>query len=260
MFIDTHAHLLDERFDKDRQDAVKRALSAGVARIIEIGCTQGSWQKALEFAEKNENIYCALGIHPQDAKTASEKDFSELERLSRNIKCVAIGETGFDYHYEYSPRQIQKEVFLSQLKIARRATKPLIIHCREAYKDLIETIESDFSANGPLKGVIHCFSGTKTDAAKLIQLGFMLGIDGPVTYPSANDLRETVETVPLESILLETDAPYLPPQKYRGQRNEPAYIPLIAKQIAEIKKINVEAVEKNSTDNAVSLFGLNIWP
>ena len=258
MFIDTHAHLLDERFDKDRMDAVKRASGAGVGIIIETGCVQASWLKTLEFTEKNENIYCALGIHPQNAKTATDKNFSDLEKLAQNIKCVAIGETGLDYHYEYSPREIQKEVFIKHLNTARKCSKPITIHCRDAYKDLIEIIKKEFIANGPVKGVIHCFSGTSAEAAALIELGLLLGIDGPVTYPSAGELRSVVEHVPLDSVLLETDSPYLPPQKYRGQRNEPAFIPLIAEQIAQIRKLDCNIVEKTTTTNAAALFGLKI--
>ena len=258
MFIDTHAHILDEKFDKDRMDAVKRAVDKGVGLFIEIGCVQNAWAKVLEFADKNENVYCALGIHPQDAKTASDKDFTELERLSMNRKCVAIGETGFDYHYEYSPRQVQKEVFIKQLNAARKCSKPVVLHCREAYRDMIETIKKDLNVNGPIKGVIHCFSGTRSEAAELIALGFLIGIDGPVTYPSAKELRDVVGHVALEKIVLETDAPYLPPQKYRGQRNEPAYIPLIAEQIAQIKKIDIKIVEETTTANAAALFGLKI--
>jgi len=257
MFIDTHAHLLDGKFDKDRTEVIARALEQKVLKIVEIGCDKNDCEKTIEFAEKNENIYFTLGIHPQNSAETLPDDFLKLKDLAKHPKCIGIGETGLDYHYESSQKPAQKGAFVEHLKIARELAKPIILHCRDAYKDFVDILENDLKENGPVKGVVHCFSGSKAYALKLIQLGFFLGIDGPVTYPGSNDLRETVSAVPIENILLETDCPYLAPQERRGQRNEPAFLPFIANQIAKIKKIDIEAVEQMTTKNAVKLFGFN---
>jgi len=256
MFIDTHAHLLDDKFETDRYEVITKAFENRVEKIIEIGCDKKNWDKTLEFASKNKNVFFTLGIHPQEAKTADKNDFIKLAEMALNPKCAGIGETGLDYHYEYSPRPVQKEVFLTHLNTARKVKKPLIIHCREAYSDLIDILENDFKENGSLEGVIHCFSGSMEDSKKLINLGFLIGIDGPITYPNSSLLRETVKNIPLEKILLETDSPYLSPQKYRGKRNEPAYLTLIAENIAEIKQLPLSRVEEITTANASKLFGV----
>jgi TatD DNase family protein len=256
MFIDTHAHLCDERFAPDRDAILDRAREKGVDAIIEIGCERTSWEKTLAFTRSSAALYCALGLHPQEAKLADNDTWQELKRLCADDKVVAIGETGLDYHFEYSPRDIQKKVFVQHLTIARELEKPMVIHCREAYPDLIELLETDNAKNGLPKGVIHCFSGTLVEAERLLALGFLLGVDGPVTYPSAKVLQQVVERIPLEKLLLETDAPYLPPQLYRGQRNESSYIPLIAAQIAAIKGMPVETVGTITSGNAKELFRL----
>lgn len=258
MYIDTHCHVLDPRFDTDRDAVLERAGKNGVTAIIEVGCETGDWAKILEFARSRPRTYCALGIHPHEAKDASYEDMKNLQALAKLPEVVAIGETGMDYYYKLSPRDVQVTVFQSHLALARAAGKPLVIHCRDAYVDLINILEGDIKLNGRLAGVIHCFSGSTDDARRLVSQGFFIGIDGPVTYPSAKVLRETVKEIPIEHILLETDSPYLAPQVYRGKRNEPSYLPETAKAVAEIKNIPAETVAEITTANAKKLFNLKV--
>ena len=252
MIIDTHAHLTDSKFDADRDEVLKRAFDAGVGKIIEIACETEIWDKAREFAKK-DNIYVSYGIHPHEADKAREKDFEKLELLLQEEKTVAIGEIGLDYHYDFSPRKTQREVFLKQLDIAKKYNKTLIIHCRSAYAELI-TILNNYK-DLP-KGVIHCYTGTPEESKILVETGFMLGIDGPVTFPRSDKLRQVVAETDISKLLIETDCPYLAPQKYRGQRNEPAYIAETLKKIAEVKNISFEEAEKTTYRNAAGLFGI----
>ena len=250
MLIDTHAHLADKRFDADRKQAIERAKAAGVLKIIEIACEPHCWQKTIDLAEQNDGIYCAVGLHPQDAKLCTADVFSELERFAALPRVVAIGETGFDYHYENSPRDQQREVFIKHINLSFKTGKPLSIHCRDAYPDLFEVLN-----NMKCRGVIHCFSGSVKQAEKLVEMGFYLGIDGPATYPKSEELKKVVEAIPLDKLLLETDSPYLAPQQYRGKRNEPSYIQFIAQEIAKIKQIKFEEVAETTSRNADILFG-----
>ncbi|MDR1196524.1 MAG: TatD family hydrolase [Endomicrobium sp.] len=250
MIIDTHAHLTDAKFDADRQEVLKRAFDAGVNKIIEISCEPELWDKSGEFSKK-DNIYVSYGIHPHEAEKASEKDFEKLDELLRDEKTVAIGEIGLDYHYDFSPRKIQREIFLKQLDMAVKHNKTLIIHCRSAYEELI-TILKNYKSYP--KGVIHCFSGTPEQAKIYVEMGFMLGIDGPVTYRKSDKLRQVAAETDISKLLIETDCPYLAPQKFRGQRNEPAYIVETLSKIAEIKNISYEEAAKITYQNALNLF------
>ena len=251
MLIDTHAHLTDERFDQDRTEVIKRAKTAGVSKIIEIACEPQYWQKALDLAAENDGIYCALGIHPQDARLCEPNVLEDLERFARLPGTVAIGETGLDYYHENSPRQKQREVFIKHIELSLKIDKPIIIHCREAYPDLMDILKGM-----KFRGVVHCFSGSTKDAEKLIEMGFYIGIDGPVTYPRAEELRKTAEALPPERILIETDSPYLPPQLFRGKRNEPSYILCIAEEISKIKSIEFKALLEIINHNTQLLFRL----
>jgi TatD DNase family protein len=251
MLIDTHAHLTDARFDTDRAETIKRAKDAGISNIIEIACDPQKWDKALKLSKDNPGIYCALGLHPQDAKLYTPELFAQLEQLVKDPTVVALGETGFDYHYENSPRNTQNEVFIRHIEISVKTGKPLVIHCREAYPDLIGILK-----NYNCRGTIHCFSGSVAEALELVTLGYYLGIDGPLTYPKSEILREVVKQIPLDRLVIETDSPYLPPQSFRGKRNEPYYIEHIAKEIARIKNIGLDAVGSATTANAVALFNL----
>ena len=250
MYIDTHAHLSDPKFNIDRDLAIKRAKENNVTNIIEIGCEPGLWKIAYGISALNPDIYCALSIHPHEARMATPELFKTLEELLKLPKMVAVGETGLDYYYDHSPREIQKTVLKIHIELALKLNKPLIIHCRDAYKDLINIL----GAYKSLNGAIHCFSGNTEEAKEVIKMGFLIGIDGPVTYPKANVLRAVVKEIPLEKILLETDSPYLPPQDRRGQRNEPSYLPQVAEEIAKIKNIGIDMVSEITSNNSFNLF------
>lgn len=257
MFIDTHCHILDSSFNKDRETIISNSLNKNVKKLIEIGCEVQDWQSVISFAEQKNNVFCAIGLHPHDAKLISKENLLKLEELCGSKKVVGIGETGLDYYYENSPRNLQKDSFIEHLKISYKLRKPVIIHCRNAYTDLINILKSEHKNCNFFSGVVHCFSGNLQEAKEIISLGFYLGIDGPVTYPNARLLRSIVQEMPLEKILLETDSPYLPPQIYRGKRNEPSHLVFIAEEIAKIKKVGIGVVAKATTDNANRLFSFN---
>ncbi|MDR2437302.1 MAG: TatD family hydrolase [Endomicrobium sp.] len=254
MIIDTHAHLSDEKFSADRIAVIKRAFNAGLEKIIEISCQPQYWDKALELS-KQDNIFVTFGIHPIDVAKVSSQDYKKLEILIQEKKCVAVGEIGLDYHYNSSKENItlQKESFARQLDFASKYNKPITIHSRDATEDMLSFLKS--YKNVP-KGVIHCFSGTSNQAKDFVSLGFLLGIDGPVTYKKSENLKQTVLDIGLINLLVETDCPYLAPQKYRGQRNEPSYIVETLKEIAAIKNIPFEEAAKITTQNAINLFNL----
>ncbi|MDR1245185.1 MAG: TatD family hydrolase [Endomicrobium sp.] len=254
MIIDTHAHLSDEKFDKDRNVVIERAFNTGVKKIIEISCEPQYWDKALELSKHN-NIFVAFGIHPNDVEKVSAEDYKKLEFLIQEKKCVAAGEIGLDYHYDSSEQTavLQKELFATQLNLATKFNKPVIIHSREANEDVVSILKS---LKIIPKGVIHCFSGTPQEAKEFVDLGFLIGIDGPVTYKKSEALKETVLEIELNNLLVETDCPYLSPQKYRGERNEPSYVVETLKEIAAIKNILFEEASKITTQNAVKLFNL----
>ncbi|MDD5687794.1 MAG: TatD family hydrolase [Elusimicrobia bacterium] len=246
--IDTHCHLLDSSFDKDRDSVIEQAFSNGVSKLIEVGVEPQEWEDSLDLSQKYKNIFCAIGVHPNN----SDKyiDFSDL---LVNKKVVAVGECGLDYYRNYVDKKIQVDVFEKQLEIVQKLKKPVIIHSRQAEEDVYKII----SQHKDICGVIHCFSSSIEYAEKFLQLGFYLGIDGPVTYPNANVLREVVNKTPIERILLETDSPYLPPQQFRGKRNESGYLKYIAEKIAQIKGLTVETVSKITDENAERLFKIS---
>jgi TatD DNase family protein len=254
MIIDTHAHLSDEKFDADKNVVIERAFNAGVERIVEISCEPKYWDKALELS-KRDNIFVAFGIHPNYAEKVSAEDYKKIELFIQGKKCVAVGEIGLDYHYDFSEQTVvlQKELFDIQLKFATKFNMPVIIHSREANEDVISILKA---LKVIPKGVIHCFSGTPQQAKEFVDLGFLLGIDGPLTYKKSEALKQTVLETELNSLLVETDCPYISPQKYRGQRNEPSYVIEILKEIAAIKNIFFEEASKNTTQNALELFNL----
>ena len=245
--IETHCHLTDASFDADRAAVIARAFAAGVTKIIELAVSPAHWEKALELTRGYENIYCALGVHPNDADKFTGFPDSLAEK-----KVVAVGECGLDYHWKDVPKEIQIKIFDEHISKALEIKKPLVVHCREADEDVFSALNR---CRG-LTGVIHCFSSGPEVAEKFLGLGFYLGIDGPVTFPSAKVLRETVKKIPLDRVLLETDSPYLAPQNFRGKRNEPSYLAHIAAAVAEIKGVSVAEVERVTDENARKLFGL----
>jgi TatD DNase family protein len=254
MIIDTHAHISDSRFDDDREVVIKKAFDCGIEKIFEIACEMRYWDRALELS-KQDNIFLSFGIHPIETIKAAREDYSKLQTLIQDEKCIAVGEIGLDYHYESSPQNIniQKKSFLKQINIAVKHSKTVIIHCRDAYDEVIDFLKK---YKNVVKGVIHCFSGTPKQAKMFIEMGFLLGIDGPVTYKKSDNLKQVVFETDLDKLLVETDCPYLAPQKYRGQRNEPSYIVETLKEISAIKNILIDEVVQITTQNALKLFGI----
>ncbi|MFC2075252.1 TatD family hydrolase [Bdellovibrionota bacterium] len=252
MFIDTHTHLDDKAFKEDLEDVILRAKEAEVLNLITVSAAPGSIELTMELVSRFENVYGAVGLHPHDAKHFSPHIEAAIHLGSKVKKIVAIGEIGLDYHYNFSPPEIQREVFKTQLKIAKEDGLPVIIHDREATEDLLKILEEE----KPHKGVIHCFTGDKAAAEKYLELGFHISFTGIITFPKAGALREVVKMVPMTRILLETDCPYLAPIPNRGKRNEPSFVKYTAESLAKIKGISLDEVAKKTTQNAKSLFGL----
>jgi TatD DNase family protein len=270
MYVDTHLHLADPQFEADREAVIERARVAGVTTFIEIAESPETWDAAVALAERYPFFYASVGIHPHHAHQLGSTGWPALEARLRELlahpKVVAIGEFGLDYFRMQNTAAQQDFIFRAQLRLAKDVDKPIIIHCREAHADVQSAIrdfypETSFSIAAPRPvGVVHCFSGSWADAQTYLMHGFMLGIDGPVTYPSAKMLQENVLRLPLPRIVLETDAPYLPPQTHRGQRNEPHHIPFIAETIATLKRKPTDEVARQTTANARALFRLPTAP
>ncbi len=259
LFIDAHAHLDDPKFDADRDLVIQRAKEAGLKNIITVGC----WNKKTGFGGLTEIlsyydfIYAALGVHPHDAKDAvDEAPYDEIRSLAlqKGSRVVAIGETGLDYHYDNSPRDRQKEVFVRHLALARELNLPVIIHTREAENDTLAILKSEGVYE--VGGVFHCFSGSMELAMAALDMGFYLSFTGVITFPNADKLREVVKKVPIENILIETDCPYLAPLPHRGKRNEPSFVVDTASEIARIKGLTLEDVGRITTRNSEDLFGI----
>ena len=251
--IDTHAHLEWRDFDEDRREVIKRAVDRGVKNIVDVGYSLESSLKALELAHSNPGIYAAVGIHPHEASAVTPDALESLARLSSDPKVVAIGEIGLDYYRNLSPRGVQVSAFKAQLELASTLDLPVIIHCREAYGDLIKMLR-EYKAE--VEGIMHCFSGSYETAKQCMALGFYLSFAGPVTYPNAKRLERIVYKLPMERLLIETDSPWLAPQPVRGKRNEPSYIVYIAERIAEIKDAEIRDVADSTTRNAETILGL----
>ncbi|MFH1379174.1 MAG: TatD family hydrolase [bacterium] len=262
--IDTHAHLGDDAFTDDLIDVLTRSKNANISHIITIAETQSLWEPNIELSRSHEFISTAVGLHPHEADAYGSDELRSnlteiLEKKLSEPKVVAIGETGLDYYKNYAAKSNQIELFKLHLKLSQKTQLPLVIHSREAYQDLIELLTlQGRPGNTQQKGVIHCFSGSLEDARTLCDMGYYIGIDGPVTYPKSDNLRNIVKNIPLSSLLLETDCPYLAPQAFRGKRNEPGHLSLIAEEVSRIKQIPLEEVCRIITANAVSLFNLSV--
>lgn len=253
MLTDTHCHLDDPRFDADRPAVLERARAAGVTRVITIGYDLSSSKSGVEMAGSLPGVFAAVGVHPHDAAGVPPDYVESLRRLAAQPRVVAIGEIGLDFYRDLSPRPVQREVFAAQLRLAREAGLPVVIHCREAYDEVYDILRSE--ATG-LTGVMHCFSGNWEEARRFLAFGFYISIAGPVTFPQSSKLLAVARQVPFDRLLLETDAPYLTPIPYRGKRNEPAYLVHTARKVAEIREISLEEVTAATTENASRLFGL----
>jgi TatD DNase family protein len=247
MFVDTHAHLQWRSFDNDIKDVLERAKEKRVSRIVNIGFDLAGCLKGVKLAENHEELYATVGIHPHDANTLNKKTVEKLRELAANPKVVAIGEIGLDYYRNLSPREAQKQAFEAQLALAEEVGLPVVIHDREAHNDIIQTL-SRFK--GKVKGIMHCFSGNKKLAQQCLELGYKISFNGTITYPKNSELREIAKWLDLKNILLETDCPFLAPQKVRGKRNEPSFLPIIAQEIANLKGISVDDLAEAITRNA----------
>lgn len=255
MLIDSHAHLDDKKYDLDRKYLIENLKENKVELVINIGADLQSSKNSVNLAKEYENIYAAVGIHPHSAKDVTNETLEELKALSKEEKVIAIGEIGLDYHYDYSPRDIQKEQFIAQIKLAKQVNLPVVIHSREATKDTLDIIREE-TGDGKLSGVIHAFSGSPEIAREYIKLGFLISVGGTLTFKNARVVKEVVEAIPLEHMIIETDSPYLTPVPYRGKRNEPMFVRYVADEIARIKDINVEEVISVTNENTKRVFDI----
>lgn len=250
MYFESHAHYDDRRFDDDREAVIAEIKEKGVSTVINIGADMKSSKNSVLLADKYDFFYAAVGVHPHSAKNMKDKDLDTLIKLAKNKKVVAIGEIGLDFHYDNSPRDIQKEYFIKQLDVAKQLDLPVVIHSREADQACYDVLRE----SGVNKGVIHCFSGSKELALMYVKLGFYLGIGGVVTYKNAVKTVEVVQAVRLENILIETDCPYLSPVPNRGERNDSKNLFFVVKKIAEIKQTSEENVLNVTKENGNKLF------
>jgi TatD DNase family protein len=254
VLVDTHAHLHDPAFDADRPAVLARARAAGVAGFLTIGTDVDTSEAAIALAGREPGMYAAVGIHPHDAGTADAAALERIAALARGPRVVAIGEIGLDYYRDHSPRPVQRTALVAQLRLARAVGKPVLLHCREAHADLLDVCDAEGVA--AVGGILHCFSGDLEVARRGLDLGLLISIAGPVTYPSARRLAEVVRVLPLDRLVIETDCPYLPPQPWRGQRNEPAYLPVTAARVAELRGVPVVTIAEATSENAQRLLGL----
>ena len=247
MLTDSHCHLDDKQFDPDRSEVIARAREAGVERMMSIGTGSGppDLEAALRLARQHDFIYATVGVHPHDASKATPETLAALEGLAAETKVLAIGEIGLDYHYDFSPRDVQRDVFIAQLKLAGRAGKPIVIHTREAWDDTLLVLREHWSG----AGIIHCFSGGPAEARQALDLGFYLSFGGVITFPKAEALRDAARMAPEDRLLVETDAPYLAPVPKRGKRNEPAFMLETARRLAEVRGVAPEHIAEVTTGN-----------
>ncbi len=260
MVIDSHCHLDFPQFDEDRAAVLDRARAAGVRAIINPGTDLTSSRRAVALAEAEPDVYAAVGVHPHDARSLDEETLNELRALAAHPKVVAIGEIGLDFYRDLSPRDQQRRAFESQLALAAELELPVIIHCRDAHQEVLATLQA-WAEDHPApprgwRGVLHAFSGDEAMAEAGRAIGFALSLGGPVTFRNARRLHALVPKLPLDHLLLETDAPYLAPHPHRGKRNEPAWVTLVAEAVARLTGVSVEAIVRQTTANAVRLFGL----
>lgn len=252
MLIDSHAHLDDGRFDNDRDKLIKSLKSAGLDLVINVGADLQSSIKSVSLAEEYENIYAAVGIHPHSAKEMDSSTIEVLKSFASRDKVIAIGEIGLDYYYDNSPRDIQREKFIEQLKLAKEVDLPVIIHTREAAQETFDILKE--AQDGTLEGVLHCYSGSVEMALEYIKMGFYISLAGPVTFKNSRVSREVAKAVPIDKLLIETDTPYLTPEPHRGKRNEPTYVRYVAGTIAEIKGVSFEELAIKTSENTKKLF------
>lgn len=253
MIFETHAHYDDEQFDLDREELLSSMPEQGVGTIVNVSATYESCRRVVDLVQKYPFMYAAVGIHPDEVGSLNEERFAALKELCGREKVVAVGEIGLDYYWDNESHDVQKEWFVRQLDLARELNLPVLIHSREAAADTMEIMKEHGQG---LRGVIHCYSYSKEQAKEYVKMGYYIGVGGVVTFKNARKLKETVEEIPLTSIVLETDCPYLAPVPFRGKRNNSSYIKYVAEEIAEIKGISYEAVVEQTEKNARDLYNL----
>lgn len=254
MLFDTHVHVNARQFNDDRDAVIQRALDAGVTNMVVVGFNDETIPLAIDIAERYDHIYAAVGWHPVDAINYEAKHYDELKKLSEHEKVVAIGEMGLDYHWDTSPKEVQEQVFREQISLAKEVNLPIIIHNREATEDVLTILHEENAAE--VGGIMHCYSGTVAQITACLEMNFYISLAGPVTFKNAHEVKEVAKQVPLDRLLIETDAPYLAPHPYRGKRNEPAYVRLVAEEIAALRNMSVEKVAEITMKNAKQLFKL----
>lgn len=255
MFIDTHVHLNADQYEEDLQDVINRALEAKVEKMVVIGFDRKTIERTMELIEQYDFVYGVIGWHPVDAIDCTQEDLEWIEELAAHPKIVGIGETGLDYYWDKSPKDVQQALFRKQIQLAQKIDLPIIIHNRDATGDVVNILREENAAS--VGGVMHCFSGSVETARECIAMNFMISLGGPVTFKNARLPKEVATDIPLEHLMIETDAPYLAPHPYRGKRNEPAFVPLVAEEIARLKGLTIEEIAKATTDNAKKFFGID---
>ncbi|SHT12084.1 deoxyribonuclease TatD [Mycobacteroides abscessus subsp. abscessus] len=255
MLFDTHVHLNAEQFSEDLNEVIDRARMEGVQYMVVVGFDRPTIIKAMELIEEYDFIYASIGWHPVDAIDMRDEDLEWIEELARHPKVVAIGEMGLDYYWDKSPKEVQQEVFRKQIQLAKKVKLPIVIHNREATADIVTILREESAAE--VGGIMHCFSGSVEVAKECVEMNFYISLGGPVTFKNAKKPKEVAQEIPLKKLLIETDCPYLAPHPYRGKRNEPSYVKLVAEQIAELKGLSYEEVSQVTTENAKILFGIN---
>ncbi len=263
MFVDSHAHLDGNQFDSDRDQVIARAREAGVRTLVAIGNGDGppTLDAGIRLAEQHLFMYATIGIHPHEARLASDNAYAEMERLARHPKVIAWGEIGLDYHYDHSPRDTQKQVFARQMELAAAAKLPIVIHCRpsdgsdNAWEDCLGMLETQWAPKG-LGGILHCFTGHWPQAKRALDMGFMISFAGNLTFPKAQQIRDAALEVPLDRMLIETDSPYLAPVPHRGKRNEPAFVTETARRLGELRGISLEEIGEQTSRNFYNFFKL----
>jgi TatD DNase family protein len=256
MLIDSHCHLDNPQFDPDRDAVIARAVAAGVGRMVAIGTGEGppDLEAAIRLADRYDCFHATVGLHPHDAGKSTPEILNRLASLLKHPKVIALGEIGLDYHYDHAPHDVQRKVFVEQMRLAQDARKPIVIHTREAWEDTLALLEEHWKPTG-LPGIMHCFSGTASEAERCVALGFYLSFGGIVTFPKALDLQEAARIAPADRILVETDAPYLAPVPKRGKRNEPAFMVETAAKLAALRGVSLEEIAATTTENFTRFAG-----
>lgn len=252
MLFDTHAHLLSEAFDEDREEVIAALSGSGVSSYVECGTNLADSRQTVTLAQSHPGVYAAVGIHPHDASSWEDGTAEALRQLLAEPRVVALGEIGLDYHYDFSPRDVQKQVFRKQMELAQELDVPVIIHTREAWADTMEILD-EFPE---VTGIMHCFSGSAETARELVRRGWYIAFGGAVTFKNAKKPLEAARAVPLDRLLIETDSPYMTPVPHRGHRNDPRYVRLVAEKLAEVRGEELSEIEKATSENAARVFRL----